>query len=270
MSRTSLSITVGFVSAVILSAFLPAVAFGQESTGEGYGYSKLPFLKEASSGSKEISIAYDGTGLNGPGQNGNGGVKVEPGGLISQANGCRFRDVSGHKSEQAINYLYDKGVTGGRRPCYFDPNAAATRAEAATMVVRAINAEVPQTAEPAAFPDTNVKSWNAKFVKSAKNKSIVHGYPDGQYRAEKSVNKVEALKIVTRGFQSDFSKVNFQELKKISDIELNQWYVPYVQAGLNEGLIAMDSRSISPAVVVSRAELAEMIYQMMIKKSTGQ
>lgn len=269
MSKTSWSMSVGFVSAVILSAILPAVAFGQESTGEGYGNSKLPFLKEASSGSKEISITYDGTGSGGAGHNGGGSVKVEPGGLISQANGCRFKDISGNKSEKAIDYLYDKGIAGGRRPCYFDPNAAATRAEAATMVVRAINAEVPKTAEPKAFPDTNLKSWNAKFVKSAKNKDIVHGYPDGLYRAEKPVNKVETLKIVTRGFQSDFSKVNFQELKRIGDIELNQWYIQYVQAGLDEGLIDMDSRSISPAAVVSRAELAEMIYQMMIRRSSG-
>lgn len=267
MSRTSLSIAVGFVSVVILTSVLPAVAFGQESTGEGYGHTNLPFLKEASSGSKEISVSYNG--LNND-QNDNGGVKVQPGGLISQANGCRFKDISGNKSEKAINYLYDKGVAGGRKPCYFDPNAAATRGEAATMVVRAINAEIPKSAEPAAFPDTNVKSWNAKFIKSAKSKNIVHGYPDGLYRAEKSVNKVESLKIVTRAFQSDFSKVNFQELKEIGDIELNQWYVQYVQAGLNEGLIAADTRSINPATFVTRAELAEMVYQMMIKKSTGQ
>lgn len=278
MSRVSLTLKFGFSSKIfwgvlLVGMALPMAAFAQESGPERpVNSTKLPFLREASSGGTVTSTQNGGSGgsgtnnTSGTGSTGSGTVKVEPGGLISQANNCRFKDIKGHRSERAINYLYDHGVAGGRRPCYFDPDAAATRAEAATMVVRAVEAPVPASPEPKAFPDTNVKSWSAKHVKAAKNADIVHGYPDGLYRAEKPVNVVESLKITTRGFKSELSNLNFDELEQISDIELNQWYVQYVQAGLNEGIIDSSATKIFPASEVTRAELAEMVYFLMITR----
>jgi hypothetical protein len=235
---------------------------------------RLPFLKEASSGGQSSSVdtgsTNGGTGTQNGSNSGSGSgtVQVEPGGLISQANNCRFRDISGHSSATAINYLYDRGVAGGRRPCYFDPNAAATRAEVTAMVVRAAAVTVPASPEPKAFPDTDVHSWSARHVKAAKNADIVHGYPDGYFRAEKPVNVVETLKIATRGYKSDLtvSPAELQKLSQISDIELNQWYVKYVQAGLNEGIIDSAATQIYPASHVTRAEVADIIYILMKRR----
>ncbi|MGL5831598.1 MAG: S-layer homology domain-containing protein [Candidatus Altimarinota bacterium] len=229
----------------------------------------LPWLKDAYTGNDQ-----EVTGGQGNGTDGGAGSEEEDedGGLKSQANNCRFRDVKGHRSEKAIEALYDKNVVGGRRPCYFDPNANATRAEAAAVVVRAIEVEIPKEAEPIPFPDTNKKSWNAKYVKAAKDNDIVHGYPDKNYRAEQEVNKVEALKIVTRAFESesagksDFSEVNLQQLEEIVDIDLSQWYGRYVQAGLDEQIISENTSYLEPADFISRAELAEMVYQLMLNR----
>lgn len=269
MSRVNLPLKLSFAQRLLFGFFvcgmmIPGVTFAQESGGLEHPIdsNKLPFLRDASSGSTESTVQNGLPGSNVGGTN----VIVVPGGLISQANHCRFQDISGNRAEGAINYLYDKGVTGGRRPCYFDPNAAATRAEAAAMVVRAVQVPLPDSPLPKAFPDTDVKAWSAKQVKAAKNADIVHGYPDGLYRAEKPVNVVESLKIVTRSFQSDFSEINLTQLQKINDIELNQWYVQYVQAGLNEGIIDSDTTNIYPAAWVSRAELAEMVYKMMMNR----
>lgn len=279
MSRVSLTLKFGLSSktlwgVLLVGMMLPVTAFAQESGPERpLNSNKLPFLREASSGGTVTSTQNGGSsssgntgtnGTNGTGATGSVTVKVEPGGLISQANKCRFKDIQGHRSEKAINYLYDRGVAGGRRPCYFDPNAAATRAEAATMVVRAVEAPIPASPEPKAFPDTNVKAWSAKHVKAAKNADIVHGYPDGLYRAEKPVNVVESLKITTRAFKSDFSSLNMEQLEEITDIELNQWYVQYVNAALNEGIVDTAATTIYPAAEVTRAELAEMVYFLMI------
>lgn len=259
---------------VLVGAMIPMAVFAQESGPERpINSTKLPFLREASSGEPVTTIHYTSPGpvgsatASGDASDTGNTANVEPGGLLSQGNNCRFQDISGHQSETAINYLYDKGIAGGRRPCYFEPNAVATRAEVATMVVRAVEAPIPESATPAAFPDTNVKSWSAKPVKAAKNADIVHGYPDGLYRAEKPVNVVESLKITTRGFDSDFSELNLGQLQKIQDIELDQWYVQYVQAGLTEGLIDTNAGYIAPASELTRAEIAEMIYISMRKRA---
>ncbi len=254
---------------------IPVGVFAQDSGAERtINPMRLPFLKEASSGSSSTTdYGNTGTGsstgsVSGSGSETGQNVQVEPGGLISQANSCRFRDIDGHRSATAINYLYDKGIAGGRRPCYFDPNAAATRAEVTTMVVRAVEVPVPATPEPKAFPDTDPRSWSARHVKAAKNADIVHGYPDGLFRAEKPANVVETLKITTRGFKSDLtiSAAEQQQLEKISDIELNQWYAQYVQAGLNETIIDSEATMIYPASQVTRAEVAEIIYILMKRR----
>jgi len=265
---------------LVIGTLLPVTVFAQEAGVERpINSMKLPFLREASSGGTEITMLYGSggtaTGSTGGGSTSTGGsggtsgggmVNVEPGGLISQGNHCRFRDIDGNSSATAINYLYDNSIAGGRRPCYFDPNSAATRAEITAMAVRAVDAPLPVSAEPKAFPDTDLQSWSPRFVKAAKNADIVHGYPDGYFRAEKPVNVVEALKITTRAFKSDFSRTNLQQLSKIRDIELNQWYIKYVQAGLNEQIIDANATQIYPATQVTRAEVADMIYILMKRR----
>lgn len=258
------------MSAVLIGTLIPMAVFAQESGPERpISSTRLPFLREASSGGTVTTIDFAGSvspdSSPSDGAAGNA-AQVPAGGLLSQGNNCPFRDVAGHPSETAINYLYEQGVAGGRRPCYFEPNAVATRAEVTTMVVRAVEAPVPVSPEPKAFPDTDLNTWSPRHVKAAKNADIVHGYPDGLFRAEKPVNVVETLKITTRGFQVADTTLNLEQLNKISDISLDQWYMNYVQAGLNEGLIDSSTGYIAPASEVTRAEVAEMIYILMKRR----
>jgi hypothetical protein len=274
MEKFRFPIKMGLMIALSISALAPGIVSAQQAeeipeiqvqqVNERVNHD-LPWLKDASSGGNQVG--GNNNGNNDGGNNSND--EDDDGGLKSQSKGCRFQDVKGHRSEKAIEALYDQNVIGGRRPCYFDPDATATRAEAAAVVVRAIEVEIPTTVEEKPFPDTNKKSWNAKYVKAAKDNDIVHGYPDKNYRAEQEVNKVEALKIVTRAFgseaagESDFSEENIRRLEQIMDIDLSQWYGRYVQAGLDEQIIDDGTRYLEPAGFISRAELAEMVYQLM-------
>lgn len=279
MSRTSFQPHGGLIrytlmGAVLAGAMIPLAVFAQESGPERpINSTKLPFLREASSG-ETVTIHYGDTSQSGSsgteGQSGtNGTVEVTPGGLLSQGSNCPFRDISGHSSENAINYLYNEGIAGGRRPCYFEPNAPATRAEVTAMVVRAVEAPLPEPPVEKAFPDTDLKAWSPRHVKAAKDADIVHGYPDGLFRAEKPVNLVETLKITTRGFEVADVQPDTTQLSRIADIELNQWYIRYLQAGINEGLIDSSAHHIAPAGEVTRAEVAEMIYILMTRREEG-
>lgn len=120
MSRLSFSPFVSpqmlvLLAIALMGILIPAAAFAQVSGPERpINSNKLAFLKEASSGGSisggsGISAYGDASGSNRitPSEPVNV-VKVEQGGLVSQTNNCRFRDISGHRSETAINYLYDK------------------------------------------------------------------------------------------------------------------------------------------------------------------
>jgi hypothetical protein len=261
-----------FVVAAIFSIALPAVAMAQTSGGNEVlptsqiVDTSLPFLHDATSGDQVTEIKITG------------GIPVTTdstalaGGLSSQANHCTFRDIKGSSSEQAIQYLYDQDIAGGRRPCYFDPDLLSTRAEIATMATRAVQASTPSDVVVKPFPDVAKTAWHARYIKSAKTRGVVGGYPDGNYRPDNAVNKVEALKIVTRTFGSDFSQTNLNSLKTYSDLYLDQWYVPYVSSGLSQGLVGPNavlpttSGVFAPAEYLTRAEVADLIYYMVKRR----
>lgn len=258
----------------IVAAALMIVPFCvQAQTSDQVFDPTLPFLHQASSGDQLTRIAAGNNLTNSSGSVlGANDSAYHQGDLLSQSNHCTFRDISGHSAESAITYLYNNDIVGGRRACYFDPNSAATRAEIATMTTRAVQATTPSDVVVNPFPDVSTTTWHAKYLKSAKTRGVIHGYPDGLYRPEQAVNKVEALKIVNRTFGNNFTQTN-QNLSSYSDLGLDQWYIPYVNAGLNQGLVGDEAilptyaDLFKPADYLTRAEVAKILYSMIIRRA---
>ena len=140
------------------------------------------------------------------------------------------------------------------------------------MATRAVQAVTTSEVVSKPFPDVNTNTWHAKYIKSAKARTVVSGYPDGYFRPDEAVNKVEALKIITRTWSTDFSNVNLNNLKSYSDLSADQWYAPYVASGLDQGLVGPNATlntatgSFAPADYLTRSEIADLIYAMIQKR----
>jgi len=101
----------------------------------------------------------------------------------------------------AVSRLVGLGILTGYPDGTFKPDNPITRAEFATVAVRAMGLE--KTADllanvPSKFSDVKVTDWFNKYVNVATNQGILKGYPDGTFKPNNNITQAEALTIVLR------------------------------------------------------------------------
>ena len=110
----------------------------------------------------------------------------------------RFADLRGNPHARVINQLVAAGVVQGTSATTFEPARAVTRAEAATLVVRAY--ELTQRAQlhdaEVSFPD--VEGAHAATISRAASNGLVNGRTGGQFEPGDRVRRDEMAAIVGR------------------------------------------------------------------------
>ena len=66
---------------------------------------------------------------------------------------------------------------------------------------------------------------------------VISGYPDGTYRPDQTVNRVEFLKIVVGSTFDDIDTEATDDTCGFSDTVSGQWYIPYLCRALEEGIV---------------------------------
>jgi N-acetylmuramoyl-L-alanine amidase len=109
-----------------------------------------------------------------------------------------FLDVdSTHRAYPEISYLAGGNIINGTGG-YFNPNKEVTRAEAATMLGRALN--LNGTKRATMFKDVDYGSFASGYIQSAVEKNIISGYQDGTFRPEQPVKRGEMAILINRAF----------------------------------------------------------------------
>ena len=91
-------------------------------------------------------------------------------------------------------------------------------------------------ADTAAFSDVPVTHVNYKAIMDLKSKGVIGGYPDGTFRPDQLVNRVEALKIILGG--AKISTVSSLKKAFFNDTDGTQWYVPYLNKVVELNVVA--------------------------------
>jgi|GEM_PF-2846511 len=107
------------------------------------------------------------------------------------------------------------------------------------------------------FPDTDANGREGKAAAELYRRGVLGGFPDGEFKGMKPVNRAEAAKFLLlacgKDTQADFSG-------KFRDLMKGQWYVPYVEAAARLGIIkGYEDGTFRPANTVNRAEFSKMI-----------
>ncbi len=95
-----------------------------------------------------------------------------------------------------IATAFEDGLLKGYEDSSVGPKDALTRAQIATVAVRALKANCEHTGK--SFSDVSEDDWYAKDVECAKVIGIVSGYEDGTFRPDNTVTRKEAFAIVYR------------------------------------------------------------------------
>lgn len=130
-----------------------------------------------------------------------------------------------HPYRESIAFVKNEGIVNGYDDGTFKPEKTLNRAEFTKMVIIAAGEGEYDEAcnsypgDLFLFPDTVYGSWYGPYVCVAKYRALIDGYPDGTFKPERTINFVEAAKIVTGALDIPI------------DGDMSpEWYGPYLRA----------------------------------------
>jgi len=169
-----------------------------------------------------------------------------------------FNDVKeGFWAKDAIEYLATLGMIGGYPDNTFRPDQPLTRAELATLLVKAKGFE-PKIPESNLFADVPTNHWAAPYISVALDHKYISGYPDGTFLPWKEVNRAEAVVVLSK-FDGLSEPLSLSE-NPFPDVFKRHWAARWIAVAKNAGLLEyLSGKNFEPDKTLTRAEAAEII-----------
>ncbi|WP_091224984.1 S8 family serine peptidase [Paenibacillus sp. BC26] len=169
-----------------------------------------------------------------------------------------FRDITGHWAADTIVALSKDGIVEGSGNYRFYPNRSITRAEAISMLVRALN---PSASAGPGFTDVTSKHWAYAAITKASGTGWVGGYPGGAFGPGKPITREEMAVILLRALQLNSARPYAATFK---DVKLTRWSAPAIQTMKQKALLGgYPDGSFRPEQTASRAEFAALLLRAM-------
>jgi hypothetical protein len=169
-----------------------------------------------------------------------------------------FADVpEGYWAKMPIENNATVGLVQGYPDGNFKPERPLSRAELATLLVRAKGIKLPDGRARQAFKDVKSDFWAAKYIEVAQREGLVKGYPDKTFRPNNKINKVEGIALMVRFDQLKLAQV---DSKPYWDIATTHWAAKYIQAAKDNGMLKfIDRNRLRPKEALARSESVEML-----------
>lgn len=173
-----------------------------------------------------------------------------------------FGDVPpGHWANPYVTALYRKNALAGcsTNPPQFCPNQLATRAEAATLVVKLLHGDTFSYPGVPYFSDVPDTHWAFKYVQKLKQTGLTA--ETGTFRPGDSITRAELATLVIRG--SDGNSFSYPQTPYFGDVPASHWSFKYVQR-LKQRQICSDTGTFSPGGTVKRDLFAVWTARAML------
>ena len=185
------------------------------------------------------------------------------------AAGTTFTDVKYHANKTAIEALAARQIINGMGDGTFAPNNNMTRAQFATITVKALGltAKVNNI-----FTDVKASDWFAPYVGTANSYGSVNGVGDHKFSPGGTITRQEAATMVARaaklcGMNTDYSTsaardvlAQFGDYTKCAD-----WARSSLAFCYDQGILDSSALNIQPTQEIRRCEIAQMLYNMLDK-----
>ena len=181
--------------------------------------------------------------------------------------GKTFPDIAFSDQITAIEALAARGIIDGKSDGNFDPEGSMTRAEFATIVVRALGLT---PADTRAFVDVDSTAWYASYVGAASTYALINGVGEGRFNPDGTITRQEAAVIVSRAAQlcgleteMDMAAVRNMLAQFPDYMSSAEWARAQLASCYQEGILSQNELNIRPLDAVTRAEVAQMLFNLL-------
>ena len=183
-------------------------------------------------------------------------------GMVTIGHAAQFSDVnSDNKFFDSITILSAFGVINGYEDGTFGPDKDVTRAEFATMLMRAMASAGIGSTDAAGTPFTDISGhWGISDIRTAYDLGIINGMTPTTFEPNSNVTYEQALKMIVCALNYGGQADAIYETTKASNPNL-PWYYGYMQVARSLGLT--DNVSVVNGQPAKRAHIAQMIYNAL-------
>lgn len=125
------------------------------------------------------------------------------------------------------------------------------------------------------FPDVPLSSWYYWYVQKLFLEKAISGYPDGNFKGEQNINRVEFLKLVLEASKENY-KFNTPNEDPYLDVPQSEWFAPYVSFAKEHGILeeivkadkennTCEENNFCPAKEVTRQEAITILVKSFNK-----
>ena len=167
----------------------------------------------------------------------------------------------------AIEALAARGIIDGKSDGNFDPDGSMTRAEFATIVVRALGLT---PADTGAFVDVASTAWYSPYVGAASTYGLINGVGEGRFSPDGTITRQEAAVMVSRaaelcGLETEMDTAAVRNmLAQFPDyMSSAEWARAQLAFCYQEGILSQTELNVRPQDAVTRAEVAQMLFNLL-------
>ncbi|MEH1935667.1 MAG: DUF1565 domain-containing protein [Nostoc sp.] len=191
-------------------------------------------------------------------------VNVPPGGTVA------FKDVpANYWAKNYIQALASQNIIAGFPDGSFKPNEPVTRAQFAAIVTKALT---PSAKRPVIqFKDVASNFWAYAAIQSAYQSQFVSGYPDGTFKPQQQIQRVQALVALANGLGLTANNQNVLNFYTDAAQIPNYAIAPVAAATARQLVINYPTvKQLNPNREATRAEVAAFVYQALVNAGRAQ
>lgn len=170
-----------------------------------------------------------------------------------------FSDMATHWARTDVMSMYNAGIVSGVTADTFEPDRNITRAEFATLIVKALKLKNGESN----FVDVAGDDWFAPYVGSAAKAGIIVG-SDGNFRPNDTITRQEMAVIVVKAYEYLGKVAEIANLTFSDNAEVSSWAKGFVAKAVGAGLISgMGDNIFAPKANATRAQSASLIARIL-------
>ncbi|MGE7024256.1 glycosyl hydrolase family 18 protein [Solibacillus cecembensis] len=168
-----------------------------------------------------------------------------------------FIDSENHWAEKDILSLFNKGWISGKNEYNFDPNGHLTRAEAVTILIKALGLDAKNESVPNYFADVPTNHWAKQSIELANKYNIVNGTDTQIFEPNARITRAQLAAILSRVV--DYPTNNTIK-SPFYDVPIGHWaYADIVKLSSRGIITGKEKGKFAPDDYVLRAQIAAMV-----------